>query len=164
MSNAAYGGTMENLRNRIIDVKLLSIEKGYLKWTSKQSYSLALICKRKATLILSKLAYAPVCILDLSKVLMYKFHYDYIKNKYGNNSRLLFTDTDRFDIWTENWRYFEDFNKDKEMCDFSNYSAKLKHHDSKKLVIGKMRDETAGVAIKEFAELKPRMYSFFARW
>ena len=35
-----------------------------------------------------------MCMLDLSKVLMYKFHYDYIKNKHGNNSRLSFTDTD----------------------------------------------------------------------
>ena len=35
-----------------------------------------------------------MCILELSKVLMYEFHYDYIKNKYGNNSRLLFTDID----------------------------------------------------------------------
>ena len=36
-----------------------------------------------------------MCISELSKVLMYKFHYDYIDNKYGNSSRLLFTDTDR---------------------------------------------------------------------
>ena len=35
-----------------------------------------------------------MCILELSKVLLYEFHYDYIKNKYGNNSRLLFTDID----------------------------------------------------------------------
>ena len=41
-----------------------------------------------------KAAYVRMCILDLSKVLLHKFHYDYIKNKYSNNSRLLFTDTD----------------------------------------------------------------------
>ena len=35
-----------------------------------------------------------MCVLELCKVLMYKFHYDYIKNKYDNKSKLLFTDTD----------------------------------------------------------------------
>ena len=44
---------------------------------------------------LNKPAYIGLCILELSKVLMYKFHYDYIKNEYGNNSRLWFTDTDK---------------------------------------------------------------------
>ena len=49
----------------------------------------------------------------------------------------------------------------KEMFDFSNYSTKSKcHDDSNKLVIGKMKDETAGVAIEEFVELKPKMYSY----
>ena len=50
--------------------------------------------KSKVTLKLSKPGYVEICILGLSKVLMCEFHYDYIKNKYGNKSRLLFTDTD----------------------------------------------------------------------
>ena len=55
----------------------------------------------------------------------------------------------------------EDFiDKDKEMFDFNNYSAAWKYYDSKKLVVGKMKDEAAGVAIKEFVGLKPKMYSF----
>ena len=55
---------------------------------------LVAIRKSKVALTLKEPAYVGMCILDLSKVLMYEFHYDYIKNKYGNNSRLLFTDTD----------------------------------------------------------------------
>ena len=48
---------------------------------------------------------------------------------------------------------------DKEMFDFSNYSTKSKYYDnSNKLVIGKMNDETAGDAIKDFVGLKPKMY------
>ena len=53
---------------------------------------LVAISKSKVTLTLNKLAYIGMCILDSSKVLMYKFHYNYIKNTYGNKSRLLFTD------------------------------------------------------------------------
>ena len=56
--------------------------------------NLVAIRKNKVTLTLNKPAYIEICILELSKVLMYEFHYDYIKNKCGNNSRLLFTDTD----------------------------------------------------------------------
>ena len=46
------------------------------------------IRKSKVTLMLTEAAYVGMNILDLSKVFMYEFHYDYIKNKYGNNSRL----------------------------------------------------------------------------
>ena len=91
---------------------------------------------------------------------MYEFHYDYIK-KYGNNSRLLFTDTDSlmYEIKTED--VFEDYSKDKEMFDFSNYSAESKcYNESNKLVAGKVKNETNGVPIKEFVGLKPQMYSF----
>ena len=117
--------------------------------------------KNKVTLALNKPAYIGMCILELSKILTCKFHYDYIKNKYGNDSRLLFTDTDSlmFEIKTED--VCEDFSNDKEMFDFSNYSTKSKYYDnSNKLVVGKMKDETAGVAIEEFVGLKRKMYSY----
>ena len=55
---------------------------------------------------------------------------------------------------------YEDFSKDKELFGFSNYSAKLKYDDSNKVVVGKIKDEKAGVAIEEFVELKPKMYLF----
>ena len=64
-----------------------------------------------------------------------------------------------YEIKTED--VYEDFSSDKETFDVSNYSAKLKYYDdSNKLVIGKMKGKTLGVAIKEFVELKPKMYSF----
>ena len=55
--------------------------------------------------------------------------FDYIKNKYNNKARLLFTDTDSlmYEIKTED--AYEDFSKDKEMFDFSNYSTKPKFYD-----------------------------------
>ena len=46
------------------------------------------------TLTVNKPADVGICILDLSKVLMYEFHCDYFKNKYGNSSKPLFRDTD----------------------------------------------------------------------
>ena len=92
---------MENLRNRI-DVKVVSHKKDYLKWTSKSSYmshkmfdnDLVVAHKNKVTLTLNRPAYIGMRIFELSKVLMYEFHYNYIKTKDGNNSRLLFTGTD----------------------------------------------------------------------
>ena len=100
MNNVVYEKAMENLRNRI-NIKLVSNKKHYLKWTSKPSYmshkifdnDLVAIHKNQASLTFNKPAYTGMCILELSKTLMYEFHYDYINNNYGNNSRLLFIDT-----------------------------------------------------------------------
>ena len=62
-----------------------------------------------------------------------------------------------YEIKTED--VFEDFRNNKNMFDFSNYSTKSKYYNnSNKLVVGKMKDETAGVAIKEFVRLKPKIY------
>ena len=63
-----------------------------------------------------------MCILDLSKVLMYELHYDYIKNKYGNNSRLLFTDNGSL-MYEIKHDIYEDFSKNKEVFNFRKYSA-----------------------------------------
>ena len=57
---------------------------------------------------------------------MCKFHYDYIQNKYGNNWRLLFTNTDSLMYKIKTDDVYEDFSNDKEMPDFSNYSHKSK--------------------------------------
>ena len=117
--------------------------------------------KSRLALKLNKPAYIGICILELSKVLMYEFHYDYIKNKYDNKSKQLFTDTDSlmYEIKTE--VVYEYFSSDKEMSDFSNYSTKSKYHDdSNKVVIGKMKDENGGVANEEFVGLKAKLYLF----
>ena len=108
--------------------------KNYLKCISKPSYmlhkifgnNLLEIRKNRVALKLDKPAHIGMCILEFSKVLMYKFHYDYIKNKYDNKSKLLFTDTNSLinEIKTED--VYEDFNRDKEIFDFRNYSTKSK--------------------------------------
>ena len=122
---------------------------------------LVAIHKNKVTLMLNKPTYIGMCILELSKVLMYEFHYDYIKNKYGNNSKLLLTDTDSlmYEIKTEN--VYEDFSNSKEMFDFSNYSPKSKYYDnSNNLVVGTMKDETSAAAIEEFVGLNKAKHLF----
>ena len=74
--------------------------------------------------------------------------------KYGDNSRLLFTDTDS--LMSE----IKDDSNDKKMFDFSNYLTKSKYYNnSNKLVVAKMKDETAGAAIEEFFGLNSKMYS-----
>ena len=90
--------------------------------------------------MLSKSAYIAMCILELSNILMYKFHDDYIENKHGNNSRLLlFTDTDTLMYATKTEDVCEDFSNNKEMFDFSNYLTKSKYYeDLNKLIVRKI--------------------------
>ena len=75
--------------------------------------NLVAVRKNKITLTLNKPAYIEIYILGLSKVLMYELRYDYIKNQNGNNSRLLFANTDSLmhEIKTED--VYEDFSSDK---------------------------------------------------
>ena len=97
---------------------------------------------------------------------MYEFHYKYIKRKYSAN--LLFTDTDSlvYEIKTED--VYEDFYKDKDLFDFSNYpqdSMELHpkfFNPANKNVIGKMKDEFKENIVSEFVGLKSKMYSLIA--
>ena len=100
-------------------------------------------------------------ILELSKVLMYQFHYNNIRNKYDSKSKLLFPDTVNIMYGIKTKDVYEDFSSNEEMFEFSNYSTQSKYYDdSNKLVIGKMKDRTSDVAIEEFVGLKPKMYLF----
>ena len=94
-----------------------------------------------------------MCILDLSKTLMYNFHYKYIEMKYGNKANLLFKCTDKdsltYEIETEN--IYEDFWNDKELFDNSDYPDSSPYlGKTNKKIIGKFKVETASIPIVEF--------------
>ena len=168
MNNSVFGKTMENLRKRQV-IKLVTDEKQLLKWTSRPSFisckifneDLVAVHKIKPTLTLNRPAYVGMCILDLSKTLMYDFHYNYIKRQYDNKARLLFTDTDSLTYEIEADDVYQDFWKDKHLFDNSDYPKDSPFFDSSnKKVIGKFKDEAAGKPIVKFVGLKSKMYSY----
>ena len=162
MNNSVYGKTMENLRKRV-DVRLVTDEKKLLKYSSKPTYvsskifndNLVAVHKIKETLTLNKPAYVGMVILDLSKTLMYDFHYNYIKNKYGNKAKLLFTDADSLTYEIESEDVYQDFWNDKNKFDNSDDPESSPFFDkTNKKIIGKFKDEAAGVPICEFIGLR----------
>ena len=110
------------LRKRV-DVKLVPDEKRLIKLTSKPTFvsskifneNLVAVHKIKETLTLNRLAYVGMGILDLSKVLMYNYHYKYIKHRYGDKAKLLFTDMDSLKYEIETKDFYQDFWNDKGM-------------------------------------------------
>ena len=168
MNNSVFGKTMENIRKRV-DVRLITDEKKLLKMASKPTYvsskifneNLVAVHKIKETITLNRPACVGTCILDLSKTLMYDFHYNYIKEKYGNKARLLFTDTDSLTYEIEAKDVYQDFWNDKDRFDNSDYPENSPYFDkTNKKVIGKFKDEAAGIPITEFVGLRSKMYSY----
>ena len=168
MNNSIFGKTMENIRRRV-DVRLVTDENKLLKMASKPTYvsskifneNLVAIHKIKETLTLNRPAYIGMCILDLSKTLMYDFHYKYIKKKYGDKAKLLFTDTDSLTYEIEADDVYQDFWNDRERFDNSEYNESSPYFDkTNKKVIGKFKDEASGVPVCEFIGLRSKMYSY----
>ena len=168
MNNSVFGKTMENIRKRV-DVRLITDVQKLKKMASRPTYvsckifsnSLVAIHKIKQTLTLNRPAYVGMCILDLSKTMMYDFHYNYIKEKYGDKARLLFTDTDSLTYEIEAEDVYRDFWNDKDRFDNSDYPENCQYFDkTNKKVIGKFKDEAAGVPITEFVGLRSKMYSY----
>ena len=115
----------------------------------------------KETLTLNRPAYVGMCIINLSKMLMYDFHYNYIKKKYNNRARLLFTDTDSLTYEIEAEDIYKDFWNDKHMFDNSDYPESSSYYcNVNKKIIGKFTDEACGILISEFIGLKSKMYSY----
>ena len=168
MNNSVFGKTMENLRKRI-DVRLVTNEKKLLKLASKPTYvsskifneNLVAVHKIKEALTLNRPAYVGMCILDLSKMLMYDFHNNYIKKKYGDRAKLLFTDTDSLTYEIETEDVYQDVWNDKDKFDNSDSPEKSPYYDNtNKKVIGKFKDEAVSTPIVEFVGLKSKMYSY----
>ena len=114
---------------------------------------------KKLVLTLNKPIYVGFTVLELSKVLMYDWHYNCFEKKF--DCRLLFTDTDSlmYEI-KSNEDIYEKIYVDKDLFDFSDYSKDSKFFDdTNKKVIGKIKDELAGKVITEFVGLKSKMYS-----
>ena len=168
MNNSVFGKTMENVRKRS-NIYLETDPDHLLRQVAKPTYvshkifheNLVALHMKKNILLLDKPSYVGMCILDLSKVLMYDFHYNFIKAKYGDRARLLFTDTDSLCYIIQTDDVYEDLYNHKDMFDNSGYKKSSKFYfDENKKVIGKMKDETAGIPITEFIGLKPKMYSY----
>jgi hypothetical protein len=159
MNNSVFGKTMENIENRV-DIKFAT-----LKYSAKPNFNRAVVFDEnlialhmnKTQINYNKPIYLGAAILDISKVLMYEFHYDYIKPKYGDRAKLLFTDTDSlcYEIRTDD--FYQDIAEDVESTfDTSDYP---KDHPAaalgfkvgcNKKVIGMFKDECAGKQITEF--------------
>ena len=171
MNNSVFGKTMGNIRNRV-DIHLVTDEKQASKFISKPNYqhrtifcdNLAAIHMKKTHLVFNKPVYLGMCIFDLSKTLTYEFHYNYIKPKYGEKAKLLFTDTDSLMYEIETDDFYKDISPDvRDKFDTSNYS---KDHPSgietgaNKKVIGMFKDEAGGLIIIEFVGLRAKLSSF----
>ncbi len=170
MNNSVFGKTMENVRNRV-NVKLVTDKEALNKLVKKPNFkrvnefdeNLVAVHMEKATVKLYKPIYLKISILDLSKTLMYRFHYEYVKPKWGDRVKLLFTDTDSlcYEIQTDD--VYEDIKNDlDEWFDTSNYDENhpsgLRSSKNKK-VIGYYKDECGGKFITEFVGLKAKSYS-----
>ena len=171
MNNSVFGKTMENIRNRVV-VKLVNTQEKFRKLIAKPNFrsrkifseNLISVHMKNTSLTMNKPVYLGMCILDLSKTIMFDFHYNYIKPKYGDKAKLLFTDTDSlmYEIQTED--FYKDISGDvKDRFDTSDYPE---NHPSgiptgiNKTVLGMMKDEATGKIIKEFVGLRSKLYSF----
>ena len=168
MNNSVFGKTIENVRKRC-DIKLETDRDHLLRLIAKPEYvghkifneNLVAVHMKHRFLKLDKPSYVGMCILDLSKVLMYDFHYNFIKAKYSDLAKLLFTDTDSLCYHIQTDDVYQDLDNHREMFDNSDYSKSSKFYfDNNKKVIGKMKDEAAGNIITSFVGLKSKMYSY----
>ena len=170
-NNAVFGKTIENIRKRQ-NIEIDDNVKKAKKLTSKPNFkrttifdeNFIAIHMQKTKIYFDKPIYVGQAILDLSKTLMFYFHYNYIKPKYGNKVELLFTDTDSLMYEIETDDFYKDLKKDiKKKFDTSDippdHPSGTKTGINKK-VIGMLKDEDAGKQITHFCGLRPKLYAF----
>ena len=172
MNNSVFGKTIENIRKRQ-NIILVDNRAKAVKLTSQPNFDRATIFDenliavhmKKTEVFFNKPVYVGQAILDLSKTLMFDFHYNYILKKYGHKrAELLFTDTDSLMYLIHTEDFYEDIRDDIiNKFDTSDYPP---DHESgiltgaNKKVIGMFKDEVAGRQITHFVGLRPKLYSF----
>ena len=170
MNNSVFGKTIENIKKRQ-NVELIDNRREASRLSTKPNFDLATIFDRnliavhmkRTEVYFNKPIYVGQAILDLSKTLMFDFHYDYIRAKYDDAAELLSTDTDSLLYLIHTDHFYQDISHDiKRKFDTSDYPE---NHPSgiktgvNKKVIGKFKDEVAGRQITHFVGLRPKLYS-----
>ena len=169
MNNAVFGKTMQNIRKHR-DIKLVTTNKRRSKLVSEPNYhtinyiseDLSIIEMNKTKARMNKPIYLGLSILEISKMLMYEFWYDYMKPKYGDDVKLCYMDTDSFIMNIKTQDFYKDISNDIEKrFDRSNYEVDrpLPTRKNKK-VIGLMKDKLGGKIVTEFVTLRPKTYSY----
>ena len=170
MNNSVFGKTMENIRKHR-NIGLVTTQEKYICTVMKPNFKSAVLFGEnlmgfemgKIKAIMNKLVYLGQAMLDLSKIVMYEFHYDYMVPKYGlEKLKLCYMDTDSlvYDIRTED--FYEDITDDVPARFYtSGYSPNrpLPVGLNKK-VIGLMTDELGGKIMTEFVALRPKLCSY----
>jgi len=172
MNNSVFEKTIENIRKRQ-NVFLVDNRAKALKLTSRPNFERATIFDKKLVAIhlkkteiyFNKPVYVGQAILDLSKLLMFDFHYNYIQKKYSyKKAELLFTDTDSLMYQLKTDDFYVDIKDDiKKRFDTSDFPQ---GHESgiisgvNKKVIGMFKDEAGGKQITHFIGLRPKLYSY----
>ena len=121
MNNSVFGKTMENIRKHK-DIKLVTTDKKKSKLVSEPNYhtinyiseDLSIIEMNKTKVKMNKPIYLGLSMLEISKLLMYEFWYDYMKPKYGNNVKLCYMDTDIFIMNIKTEDFYKDVANDVE--------------------------------------------------
>jgi len=170
MNNSVFGKTMENIHNRV-NIRLVNNKQSLKKCVAKPNFdhctvfdeNLVAVHMKKTELVFNKPVYHGMSILDLSKTLMYDFHYNYIKKKFGSKANLLFMETDSLCYEIETEDFFKDISADvQEKFGTSNFSP---NHLSgiptgiNKKVPGMFKDEAGGEIIEEFVGLRAKLYA-----
>ena len=171
MNNSVFGKTIENIRKRQ-SVEIIDDRKKALKLSTKPNFDRATIFDehlvavhmKKTEVYFNKPIYVGQAILDLSKTLMFDFHYNFIRKKYGDKAELLFTDTDSLMYLIETEDFYSDIKhyirKKFDTSDYpENHPSGIKTGVNKK-VIGKFKDEIGGKQITHFVGLRPKLYTF----
>ena len=157
-----------NMRNKHI-VNLVKSKKKFRKLVRSPLFKsfevfdngLVAVERQKSSVYLNAPIYTGQVCLDISKEIMYRFHYQCMKPRYGKNITVLGTDTDSFFYEIKTNDVYEDMKEMSEFFDFCDYP---KEHplfsEVNKKVLGKFKDETNSLPIKSFVGLRAKMYAF----